>query len=63
MTMRDALNLALAEELARDPSVFLMGEEVAEYQGALSTRQLLNSDLRGWVSAQRWRACAQSSSS
>ena len=32
--MRDALNLALKEELARDPSVFLMGEEVAEYQGA-----------------------------
>src|SRR5215467_8935785 len=34
MTMRDALNLALKEELARDNSVFLMGEEVAEYQGA-----------------------------
>jgi pyruvate dehydrogenase E1 component beta subunit len=40
--MRDALNLALAEELARDPSVFLMGEEVAEYQGAYKvTRGLL----------------------
>src|SRR5881392_3961875 len=34
MTMRDALNQALKEELARDNSVFLMGEEVAEYQGA-----------------------------
>lgn len=34
MTMRDALNAALREELARDPNVFLMGEEVAEYQGA-----------------------------
>src|SRR5215471_19020347 len=34
MTMRDALNLALKEELARDNSVFLMGEEVAQYQGA-----------------------------
>ena len=42
MTMRDALNLALAEELARDASVFLMGEEVAEYQGAYKvTRGLL----------------------
>jgi pyruvate dehydrogenase E1 component beta subunit len=42
MTMRDALNLALAEELARDGSVFLMGEEVAEYQGAYKvTRGLL----------------------
>jgi len=34
MTMRDALNQALREELARDANVFLMGEEVAEYQGA-----------------------------
>src|SRR3982075_927649 len=43
MTMRDALNLALREELARDPSVFLMGEEVAEYQGAYKvTRGLLD---------------------
>ena len=42
ITMRDALNLALKEELARDPSVFLMGEEVAEYQGAYKvTRGLL----------------------
>jgi len=42
MTMRDALNLALREELARDGSVFLMGEEVAEYQGAYKvTRGLL----------------------
>jgi pyruvate dehydrogenase E1 component beta subunit len=42
MTMRDALNQALREELARDPSVFLMGEEVAEYQGAYKvTRGLL----------------------
>jgi pyruvate dehydrogenase E1 component beta subunit len=42
MTMRDALNTALKEELARDPSVFLMGEEVAEYQGAYKvTRGLL----------------------
>src|SRR5882672_8100852 len=42
MTMRDALNLALREELARDQNVFLMGEEVAEYQGAYKvTRGLL----------------------
>src|SRR5438132_14160331 len=42
LTMRDALNLALKEELARDNSVFLMGEEVAEYQGAYKvTRGLL----------------------
>jgi pyruvate dehydrogenase E1 component beta subunit len=43
MTMRDALNQALREELARDGSVFLMGEEVAEYQGAYKvTRGLLD---------------------
>jgi pyruvate dehydrogenase E1 component beta subunit len=42
MTMRDALNLALKEELERDQSVFLMGEEVAEYDGAYKvTRGLL----------------------
>ncbi len=42
MTMRDALNQALSEELARDENVFLMGEEVAEYQGAYKvTRGLL----------------------
>jgi pyruvate dehydrogenase E1 component beta subunit len=34
MTMRDALNQALREELQRDENVFLMGEEVAAYQGA-----------------------------
>ena len=40
--MRDALNQALREEMARDPNVFLMGEEVAEYQGAYKvTRGLL----------------------
>lgn len=34
ITFRDALNQALREEMARDDRVFLMGEEVAEYQGA-----------------------------
>src|SRR3954467_220554 len=34
MTIREALNQALREELARDENVFLMGEEVAAYQGA-----------------------------
>ncbi|HEV2916020.1 MAG TPA: pyruvate dehydrogenase complex E1 component subunit beta [Pyrinomonadaceae bacterium] len=34
ITMREALNQALREELARDENVFLMGEEVAAYQGA-----------------------------
>ncbi len=34
LTIRDALNQALREELIRDESVFIMGEEVAEYDGA-----------------------------
>ncbi len=34
ITYREALNQALAEEMERDDSVFLMGEEVGEYDGA-----------------------------
>merc|ERR1712119_71904 len=34
LTVRDALNMALDEELARDEKVFIMGEEVAQYDGA-----------------------------
>ena len=34
LTIRDALNEALKEELIRDENVFVMGEEVAEYDGA-----------------------------
>lgn len=34
MTVRDALNSAIDEELARDPKVILIGEEVAKYDGA-----------------------------
>ncbi|KAL6494970.1 hypothetical protein OROGR_030889 [Orobanche gracilis] len=34
MMVRDALNSALDEEMSADPKVFLMGEEVGEYQGA-----------------------------
>ncbi len=34
ITMREAINQAMREEMRRDEGVFLMGEEVAEYQGA-----------------------------
>jgi len=34
LTLRDALNEAMSEEMRRDETVFLMGEEVAEYNGA-----------------------------
>lgn len=33
-TVRDALNEALAEELEANPKVFVLGEEVAQYNGA-----------------------------
>jgi pyruvate dehydrogenase E1 component beta subunit len=39
MTVRDALRDAMAEEMRRDPNVYLMGEEVAEYQGAYKISQ------------------------
>jgi pyruvate dehydrogenase E1 component beta subunit len=39
MTMREALRDAMAEEMRRDDTVFVMGEEVAEYQGAYKVTQ------------------------
>jgi pyruvate dehydrogenase E1 component beta subunit len=39
LTVREALRDAMAEEMRRDPSVFLMGEEVAQYQGAYKVSQ------------------------
>ncbi len=39
ITMREALRDAMAEEMRRDDTVFIMGEEVAEYQGAYKVTQ------------------------
>ncbi|MGH6736336.1 MAG: pyruvate dehydrogenase complex E1 component subunit beta [Methyloceanibacter sp.] len=39
ITVRQALRDAMAEEMRRDPDVFVMGEEVAEYQGAYKVTQ------------------------
>jgi len=39
MTVREALRDAMAEEMRRDGDVFLMGEEVAQYQGAYKVSQ------------------------
>uniref|UniRef100_A0A7S1DJB5 Pyruvate dehydrogenase E1 component subunit beta n=2 Tax=Hemiselmis andersenii TaxID=464988 RepID=A0A7S1DJB5_HEMAN len=42
MTVRDALNSAIDEEMGKDSSIFVMGEEVGEYQGAYKiTRGLI----------------------
>lgn len=43
MTVRDALNSAMEEEMLRDDNVFLLGEEVARYNGAYKiTKGLLD---------------------
>jgi pyruvate dehydrogenase E1 component beta subunit len=39
VSLREALRDAMAEEMRRDPTVFLMGEEVAQYQGAYKVSQ------------------------
>lgn len=39
VTIREALNIALSEELARDDKVFLIGEEVGHYNGAYKVSQ------------------------
>ncbi len=39
MTVREALRAGMAEEMRRDPEVFLMGEEVGQYQGAYKISQ------------------------
>ena len=59
-TVRDALRDAMAEEMRNDKTVFLMGEEVAEYQGAYKVSQGLleefgdtrgdrHTDYRAWL--------------
>lgn len=45
MTVRVALRDAMAEEMRRDPEVFVMGEEVAEYQGAYKVTEGLLSEF------------------
>jgi pyruvate dehydrogenase E1 component beta subunit len=39
ITVREALQLAMKEEMQRDERVFILGEEVAEYQGAYKITQ------------------------
>src|ERR1044071_4941986 len=45
ITYRDALNQALREEMQRDDSVFIMGEEVGVYQGAYKVSKGLLQDF------------------
>ena len=46
MTVREALRDAMAEEMRNDSSVFLMGEEVAQYEGAYKVSQGLLDEFR-----------------
>ena len=47
ITYREAINTAISEEMARDDSVFLMGEEVAEYHGAYKVTEGLYEKFGG----------------
>jgi pyruvate/2-oxoglutarate/acetoin dehydrogenase E1 component len=60
-TVREALRDAMAEEMRADGDVFLMGEEVAEYQGAYKVSQGLASPES--ASAPPWPGSSRSSSS
>jgi hypothetical protein len=40
MTIREAINSGIDEEMERDPTVFVIGEEVAQYQGAYNVSLL-----------------------
>ena len=42
---RQALREAMEEEMRRDPAVFLMGEEVAQYNGAYKVREAIPLEL------------------
>ncbi len=43
MTVRDALNTAMEEEMTRDEKVFILGEEVARYNGAYKVWDVVTS--------------------
>ena len=54
LTVREALRDAMAEEMRADDRVFVMGEEVAEYQGAYKVTQgLLQDSARSASSTRR----------
>jgi pyruvate dehydrogenase E1 component beta subunit len=48
LTMREALNQAMSEEMTRDPNVFILGEEVGAYQGAYKITQGLLAKFGEW---------------
>jgi pyruvate dehydrogenase E1 component subunit beta len=48
LTMREALNQAMKEEMTRDQTVFILGEEVGAYQGAYKVTQGLLAQFGEW---------------
>ena len=64
MSLRDAINSAIDEEMERDGSVFVIGEEVAQYQGASPAappRLAGAGPPRQPLLRRRWRAHAEQS--
>ena len=45
MTVRDSLRVAMTDEMRRDENVFLMGEEVGEYQGAYKVSKGMHAEF------------------
>eukprot|EP00884_Botryococcus_braunii_P017972 jgi/Botrbrau1/4859/Bobra.0032s0017.1 len=54
MTVREALNSAIDEEMEKDPDVMILGEEVAEYQGAYKVKLPLISPPFSCCSSPFW---------
>lgn len=54
VTVRDALNQAMDEELERDERVFLLGEEVAQYDGAYKVSGRVSGRLQSKVTFMCW---------
>lgn len=44
ITIRDAINMAIDEEMQKDERVFILGEEVAQYDGAYKVTRLVFGD-------------------
>jgi pyruvate dehydrogenase E1 component beta subunit len=49
MTVREALNAAMEEEMLRDETVFIMGEEVARYNGAYKVSSGVNARVQAQI--------------
>ena len=45
MTVRDSLRLAMSDEMRRDPNIFLMREEVGEYNGAYKVSKGMHAEF------------------